>query len=73
MKTGLISEAHALFRIHFTNAILKQEYISSVQNKSPHFIDPLSCVNILLDTVWKRLIKYNPVFKVFGLYWKKTT
>lgn len=37
MKTRLIFEAHTLFRIHFTNAILKQEYINSVQ-KQKHSI-----------------------------------
>lgn len=33
MKAGLISDAHTLFRIHFTNAILKLECIGSVRKK----------------------------------------
>lgn len=37
MKTGLISDAHTLFRIHFINVILKQEYICSVQKQKHSF------------------------------------
>lgn len=37
MKTGLIFEAHTLFRIHFRNAVWKQEYVNSVE-KQKHSI-----------------------------------